>query len=130
MFSTISQTSAQMQMTTVDAASMTVPSIVPGFVSIYTSNGKVYAFTTGDASQLTLSDDNTTGRGKEFFVSSSPDGNAFHTNKYAGYGAFLDLSLQYFREANYPGDIYFTAANYAREHDRDWHSVRYGTWRS
>lgn len=43
MFSTISQTSAQMQMTTVDAASMTVPSIVPGFVSIYTSNGKVYA---------------------------------------------------------------------------------------
>ncbi|KAK9434900.1 hypothetical protein VB005_09689 [Metarhizium brunneum] len=43
MFSTISQTSAQMQMTTVDAASMAVPSIVPGFVSIYTSNGKVYA---------------------------------------------------------------------------------------
>ncbi|KID83270.1 hypothetical protein MGU_09455 [Metarhizium guizhouense ARSEF 977] len=118
MFSTISQTSAQMQMTTVDAASMTVPSIVPGFVSIYTSNGK-----------FTLFDGNTTGRGKEFFVSSSLDGNAIHRNKYAGYGAFLNLPLQYFREANYPGDIYFTTTHYAREHDRDWHSVRYGTWR-
>ncbi|KAH0592214.1 hypothetical protein MHUMG1_10070 [Metarhizium humberi] len=117
MFSTISQTSAQMQMTTVDAASMTVPSIVPGFVSIYTSNGK-----------LTLSDANTTGRGKEFFVSSLA-GNAIHRKKYAGYGAFLNLPLQYFREANYPDDIYFTAAYCAREHDRDWHSVRYGTWR-
>ncbi|KID93417.1 hypothetical protein MAJ_10623, partial [Metarhizium majus ARSEF 297] len=121
MFSTISQTSAQMQMTTVDAASMTVPSIVPGFVSIYTSNGKVYA--------LTLSDDNTTGRRKEFFVSSSLDGKAIHRNKYAGYGAFLNLPLQYFREANYPGDIYFTAAYCARKHDRDWHSIRYGTRR-
>ncbi|KID78807.1 hypothetical protein MBR_00119, partial [Metarhizium brunneum ARSEF 3297] len=126
MFSTISQTSAQMQMTTVDAASMAVPSIVPGFVSIYTSNGK---FTNGDTSQLILSNDNTTGRGKEFFVSSL-DGNAIHRNKYAKYGAFLNLPLQYFREANYPGDIYFTAAYCAREHDRDWHSVRYGTWRS
>lgn len=39
-------------MTTVDAASMTVPSIVPGFVSIYTSNGRVYAVLQLGSSQL------------------------------------------------------------------------------
>ncbi|KAG8418660.1 hypothetical protein J3459_012116, partial [Metarhizium acridum] len=75
-------------------------------------------FTTGDASQLILSDDNTTGRGKESFVCSHClDGNAIYRTAYTGYGALFNLPLQYFHEAHFPGDMYFTAMYYAQEHD-------------